>query len=106
MSQRRGKSFFPSKPYAAAARFVSGALRYLLTDLFPSLGLLLSLGLVGAAGALFLFYGLAEEVYEGDTQRFDESALAFINQFASPRLTSLMPDAVRRASRAKDDARG
>jgi undecaprenyl-diphosphatase len=90
MTQRGGKSFFPRKPYATAARFVSGTLRYLLTDLFPSLGLLLSLGLVVAAGALFLFYELAEEVYEGDTQRFDESALAFVNGFASPRLTSFM----------------
>lgn len=90
MTQRRGKSFLPRKTYAAAARLVSGALKYRLTNLFPSLGLLLSLGLVVAAGALFLFYGLAEEVYEGDTRRFDESALAFVNQFASPRLTSFM----------------
>jgi undecaprenyl-diphosphatase len=90
MTRRRGKSPFSGKAYAAAARFVSGALSYLLTNLFPSLGLLLSLGLVAAAGTLFLFYGLAEEVYEGDTRRFDESALAFINQLASPELTSFM----------------
>lgn len=90
MTRRRGKPSSSGGPYAAAARLVSGFLRYLLTDLFPSLGLLLSLGLVAAAGALFLFYGLAEEVYEGDTQRFDESALGLVNQFASPRLTSFM----------------
>jgi undecaprenyl-diphosphatase len=90
MIQRRGKSFFPRRIYAAAARFVSSILRYLLTNLFPSLGLLLSLGLVAAAGALLLFYGLAEEVYEGDTRRFDESALEFINRFAAPWLTSFM----------------
>lgn len=70
--------------------FAGSAYGYLLTQVFPSLGLLLSLGLVAAAGALLLFYWLAEEVYEGDAQRFDESALAFVNWFASPPLTSLM----------------
>ena len=69
-----------------------------------NLALLLLLSII--ATGVWGFVELADEVMEGDTQRFDESALAFINQFASPRLTSLMPDAVRRASRAKDDARG
>ena len=84
------KNLFPGKPYAALARRVGDALRYLFTQFFPSLGWLLSLGLVAAACTLLLFYGLAEEVYEGDTRQFDEAALEFINGFASPRLTSFM----------------
>ncbi len=80
------KSFFLRKPLALAG----DALGYFLTHVFPALGLLLSLGLLAAAGALFLFYDLAEDVHEGDTRRFDESALAFVNRFASPPLTSFM----------------
>jgi len=76
--------------YAAITRFVGNAFSYLLTNVFSSLGLLLSLGLVAATAALLLFYGLAEDVYEGDTRQFDESALQLINSFASPRLTSFM----------------
>ncbi|HEY0171701.1 MAG TPA: phosphatase PAP2 family protein [Pyrinomonadaceae bacterium] len=90
MTQHGGKSFPLRKPFAAAGRLVGAALGYLLTNVFPALGLLLSLGLVAAAGALFLFYGLAEEVHEGDTRGFDESALALVNGFASPALTSFM----------------
>jgi undecaprenyl-diphosphatase len=90
VTQHSGKSFPPRKPIAAAGRLVGDALGYLLTHIFPSLGLLLSLGLVAAVGALILFYGLAEEVHEGDTRRFDESALALVNRFASPTLTSFM----------------
>ena len=90
MTQQRGKSFPLRKPFAAAGRLVGAALGYLLTNLFPALGLLLSLGLIAAVGALFLFYGLAEEVHEGDTRRFDESALLLVNRFASPALTSFM----------------
>jgi len=90
VTQLRGKSFFLRKPYGAVARFVSDALGYLLADVFPSLGLLLSLGLVAAACTLYLFAGLAEEVYEGDTRQFDESTLALVNGFASPSLTSFM----------------
>lgn len=90
MTQQRGKSFPLRKPLAAAGRLVGDALGYLLTNVFPALGLLLSLGLVAAAGTLFLFYGLAEEVHEGDTRGFDESALALVNRFASPTLTSFM----------------
>ena len=90
MTQLRSKSSFLRKPYAEVARFVTDAFGYLLTHVFPSLGLLLSLGLVAAACTLYLFAGLAEEVYEGDTRQFDESALALVNGFASPSLTSFM----------------
>ena len=77
--------------YSATARsFVSGALRYLRTNVLAALGLLLSLGLVAAAGCLFLFYHLAEEMKAGNTRQFDESALTLFNRFASPRLTFFM----------------
>lgn len=84
MTRQRGRSFPLRKPFAAAVRLAGDALGYLLTNVFPALGLLLSLGLVAAAGALFLFHGLTEEVHEGDTRRFDESALALVNRFALP----------------------
>lgn len=90
MPQHSVKSFPLRKPFAAAGRLVGAALSYLLTSVFPALGLLLSLGLCAAVGALFLFYGLAEEVHEGDTRQFDESTLALVNGFASPTLTSFM----------------
>jgi undecaprenyl-diphosphatase len=89
-SDPTGKNLFPGKPYAALAGRAGDALRYLFTQFFPSLGWRLSLGLVAAACTLLLFYGLAEEVYEGDTRQFDEAALRFINGFASPRLTSFV----------------
>lgn len=79
-------------------RLVGGGVGYLLTRVLPSLGLLLSLGLVAAAGALYFFAELAEEVYEGDTRRFDESALRFVNRLASPPLTSFMRGVTRLGS--------
>jgi undecaprenyl-diphosphatase len=87
---RQSKSNLPRATGSALGRFVVSGVSYLLGHVLPSLGLLLSLGLVAAAGALYLFAELAEEVYEGDTRRFDESALRFINRLASPPLTSLM----------------
>lgn len=90
MTRQRGKALPLRKPFAAAGRIVGDSLGYLLTHVFPALGLLLSLGLVAAAGTLYLLYGLAEEVHEGDTRGFDESALALVNRFASPALTSFM----------------
>jgi len=52
--------------------------------------LLTTAGLLAAAVVLYLFAGLAEEVIEGDTSRFDQTALAGLNRFASPPLTSFM----------------
>ncbi|MGH9956491.1 MAG: phosphatase PAP2 family protein [Pyrinomonadaceae bacterium] len=75
---------------ATARSFVSGALRCFRTNVLPALGLLLSFGLVAAAGSLFLFYRLSEEMKAGNTRQFDDSALALVNQFASPRLTFFM----------------
>lgn len=73
-----------------ARSFVSGALRYLRTNVLAALGLLLSLGLIAAVGCLIFFYRLAEEIKARNTLEFDESALTFFNQFASPRLTLFM----------------
>jgi undecaprenyl-diphosphatase len=47
-------------------------------------------GLVLAACALVLFSWLAEEVFEGDTQLFDEHARALVNAHAGPALTAAM----------------
>lgn len=88
----QSKSFLPRAAGSALGRFVVCGVSFLLARVLPSLGLLLSLGLVAAAGALYLLAELAEEVYEGDTRRFDESALAFVNRLASPPLTSFMRD--------------
>ena len=58
MTQHSGKSFPLRKPFAAAGELVGAALGHLLVNVFPALGLLLSLGLVAAVGVLFLFYRL------------------------------------------------
>lgn len=89
-TERSNKLFFQRVRDSAVGRRVSSVLTYLFTNVFSSLGLLLWLGLVAAAVALYLFAGLAEEVLEGDTRYFDESALVLLNQFASPSLTSFM----------------
>ena len=57
---------------------------------YHKIGLTLLAGLVLAVGVLFFLSWLAEEVFEGDTIRFDEGVRAAINQYASPALTSLM----------------
>jgi undecaprenyl-diphosphatase len=53
-------------------------------------GSILFLGLATAAGALFLFAWLAEEVLEGDTQAFDETIRASVHGFAGGWLTAFM----------------
>jgi len=90
VTQNRSTSLTRRKPFAAAGRLFADALGYLLTHVLPALGLWLSLGLLAAAGAAVLFSELAEDVHEGDTRRFDESALAHVNRYASPALTSFM----------------
>ena len=78
------------KYFATTRNLVSARVGYLRTNVLPALGLLLSLGLIAAAGCLFLFYHLAAEMKAGNTQQFDESVLTLFNQFASPRLTFFM----------------
>jgi predicted RND superfamily exporter protein len=51
---------------------------------YHNIGLTLLVGLALAIGVLFLFSWLAEEVFEGDTQKFDEAMRAAINRHASP----------------------
>ena len=53
-------------------------------------GFLLLGALLIAAAALFIFGWLAEEMLEGDTQRFDSFVRTAIHQHASPGLTRLM----------------
>lgn len=53
-------------------------------------GSILFLGLASAAGALFLFAWLAEEVLDGDTEAFDETVRAFVHGFAGEWLTGFM----------------
>ena len=89
-SSPRGRSFLPAAAGLRVGRLVGGGVGYVLTRALPALGLLLSLGLVAAAVALYLFAELAGEVREGDTRRFDEGALAFVNRLASPGLTAFM----------------
>jgi undecaprenyl-diphosphatase len=54
------------------------------------LGLTLVVGLALAVGALLAFAALANEMLEGDTQRFDDWVREGIHQYASPALTSFM----------------
>lgn len=53
-------------------------------------GLTLISGIVLAVLVLIFFSWLAEEVFEGDTQHFDEQLRSIINQHSSPLLTSVM----------------
>jgi membrane-associated phospholipid phosphatase len=53
-------------------------------------GFLLLSSFLIAAAALFIFGWLAEEVLEGDTQRFDSFVRTAIHQHATPGLTRLM----------------
>ena len=56
----------------------------------PSMRAALLASLAAAVLALWLLWWLAEEVFEGDTLRFDNAVRAWIHQFASPSLTSAM----------------
>lgn len=53
---------------------------------YAALGLYLSVGFVLALLAAWGFAGLASEVVEGETQRFDNGVLLWLNARASPRL--------------------
>ena len=55
---------------------------------FLSLSLLI--GLATAIGALVFFGWLTDQVFEGDSQQFDEATRAAVHQFASPALTVIM----------------
>ena len=51
---------------------------------------LLSLGMACAVASLVLFAWLAEEVFEGDTAKFDDAIRIYVHQFAADGLTRLM----------------
>src|SRR4029077_11269713 len=53
-------------------------------------GFFLLVALLLAAAALFVFGWLAEEMLEGDTQRFDAFVRTAVHQLATPGLTRLM----------------
>jgi undecaprenyl-diphosphatase len=61
-----------------------------LRGLSERLGLTLLVGLVCAAGALFFFANLADEIAEGDVRQFDDWARDGIHQFASPAVSFVM----------------
>jgi undecaprenyl-diphosphatase len=52
--------------------------------LYAALGLYLSLSLVVAVGAVLVFAEVAEDVLEGDTQKFDEAGLRWIRAGRAP----------------------
>jgi membrane-associated phospholipid phosphatase len=53
-------------------------------------GSILFLGLICATGALFFFAWLADEVVEGDAEKYDETARLVVLQYASAPLTAFM----------------
>ncbi|MEO6654975.1 MAG: phosphatase PAP2 family protein [Pyrinomonadaceae bacterium] len=59
-------------------------------SLFAVIASILSVGMVTAIAALFLFAWLGEEVLEGDTLAFDNAVREFIHSFANSWLTMLM----------------
>jgi membrane-associated phospholipid phosphatase len=67
-------------------------LRWLLRRLTPGqyLGLHLTVGLLAAAGCLWLFGGLAEDLLTGDPiVRFDQALADYLHSLATPPLTTL-----------------
>ena len=58
-----------------------------------ALGTVLFTGMMLAIAAVFFFGWLADEMVEGDTQRFDETVRAYVHSFAAPGLTSVMQTA-------------
>ncbi|HEX5707244.1 MAG TPA: phosphatase PAP2 family protein [Pyrinomonadaceae bacterium] len=77
---------------------ITAGIRYLRTDLYPALGLLMSAGLAAAALALYVFAGLAEEVREGDLHDFDQRVFDVSNRVATPALTGFMRGVTRLGS--------
>jgi len=53
------------------------------------LGVAIPVSLLVAAGGLFLFAWIAEEVMENNTRRFDAAVRDWVHQYSSPSMTSL-----------------
>jgi len=83
---------FLSRPAVARARErYDTQLRWLLRRITPGqyLGLHLTIGLAAAAGGLWLFGGLAEDLLTGDPiLRFDRSVADYLHSSATPPLTT------------------
>src|SRR4051794_28142081 len=80
----------PSPPVARLRLRYDRELRWLLRRLTPGqyMGLHLTLGLLAAAGCLWLFGGLAEDLLTNDPLvRFDEAVASTLHQMATPALT-------------------
>jgi undecaprenyl-diphosphatase len=58
-----------------------------VTGFFPALAAFMTLSFLFAAGTIFVFAQLADEVLEGDTQAFDEAVLQWFQHHRSPGLT-------------------
>ena len=89
MGYREAALSYP--PVARLRESYDTQLRWLLRRLTPGqyLGLHLTLGLAAAAGCIWLFGGLAEDVTTGDPLvRFDRSAAAYLHSLATPSLTT------------------
>jgi len=89
MGYREAALCYP--PVARLRESYDTQLRWLLRRLTPGqyLGLHLTLGLAAAAGCIWLFGGLAEDVITGDPLvRFDRSTAAYLHSLATPSLTT------------------
>src|SRR5215207_4190897 len=86
-----GEAVLAYPPVARLRTRYDAQLFWLLRRLTPGqyLGLHLTVGLVAAAGCLWLFGGLAEDVLTGDPiVRFDRATAAYLHSLATPPLTT------------------
>src|SRR5215204_4117036 len=86
-----GEAVLAYPPVARLRTRYDAQLRWLLRRLTPGqyLGLHLTVGLLAAAGGLWLFGGLAEDLLTGDPiVRFDRVLDAYLHSLASPPLTT------------------
>src|SRR5215204_4735845 len=86
-----GEAAVSHPPIARLRGRYDAQLRWLLRRLTPGqyLGLHLTLGLLAAAGCLWLFGGVAEDVLSGDPLvRFDRALAAYLHAPATPPLTA------------------
>jgi undecaprenyl-diphosphatase len=89
---RCGEVALSYPPVARLRERYDRELAWMLRRLTPGqyLGLHLTAGLVAAAGCLWLFGGLAEDLLTGDPiVRFDRSTAAYLHSIATPPLTTL-----------------
>jgi membrane protein DedA with SNARE-associated domain/membrane-associated phospholipid phosphatase len=86
-----GEAVLSYPPVARLKERYDAQLRWLFRRLTPGqyLGLHLTLGLAAAAGCLWLFGGLAEDVFTSDPLvRFDRSVADYLHASATPALTT------------------